>query len=1123
LAAHEARPGGVAVTQPEPPKPEKTLSEPQRFEALRLVQRLFLVLGILATVAAWRLDQAVSTAYRTEWVADKFVQRQEASLFGCEDCWRLPNRAGLWATAIIGAGSILLLLVAAVIFQYRNWNEKGAQHEKGAQRSVFWVSVETGLAVIFQYRNWNEKGAQRSVFFWVKVETGLITALAIADGVVRYVAARGEDASWIAVGTVLNTIALALLALIVIAAAAGSSMSQEGPYTLVERAARFLFRQRVNVLALVLLTAALLFVAQSSGQAIDSIRTWTLFDSAHSTARLGFGIGATLLLSVVIYESAVQLTQVSNRDRDTWRLFPKKAFLRAGLLLLLIGILLVAEGPFGYGLIAIASLGLLLWLLDLPEFARRAAEAKDEAETEKKYDARIAEILAIAPLLLFAATGVAAAIDAALSRGRGNALGPLVPTAIRQPRRFDVPGWKSFMGAAAVGVATAIVFILLDSDFWAAVLALGGCVAVLAYIVWLLHIQPPKEEDPDACCPALSLPIAILVGLGLLVAVHWETFGSTNTIGTLSLVSFALAFWIAILNFFIFGTFHIRPPSALARLGFARLPVLTLVAIAWIAAGAIRPPPTLHEVRLTGRHAIATNQGSEVIPNAPTLSDAFNTWVRAQPEPIGETPDAQQPMPMFLVAAHGGGIRAAYWTALALDCLVGVSTAEFNPLTARTEPGRKATCESRRRTRLEQQAAARRIFLASGVSGGAVGLYAYARQLIAAGWLEDGSWVDDRLGGDFASATVGWAMFHDVTNHWFGLNSHRGGDCALALGSVCFTADRAAIHEQAFDKVWPEGQFPPLLRLAWDLRSSTDEDAQAVARTVPLLITNATVTGGKARGVISAANLGAWPNLDAYDAGRGNFDTHPLAGTVEVVEVACATKDLALSTAALLGSRFPYVSPSGHVSGQCRRSEGQSLEADRGSPCASVRASICEMRLVDGGYAENSGLFTIDALWPSIRQLVVGYNRKHRRKIAPVIVELDNHYQVRLEAQLSASGMKDETTVPLLTAFGARNSMQTFARALAYRLRPPGCTVTISPGLHPGLTAPLGWELSEGARDDLRVGLTRPHPTEVGRGKERVVLDLRRMQLWLGAEGTSAELPPDLTDCIPKEKSPTLP
>src|SRR5260221_5697713 len=125
------------------------------------------------------------------------------------------------------------------------------------------------------------------------------------------------------------------------------------------------------------------------------------------------------------------------------------------------------------------------------------------------------------------------------------------------------------------------------------------------------------------------------------------------------------------------------------------------------------------------------------------------------------------------------------------------------------------------------------------------------------------------------------------------------------------------------------------------------------------------------------------------------------------------------------------------------------------------------MRLVDGGYAENSGLFTIDALWPKLRQLVVAYNTSDPpppRQIAPVIVELDNHYRASEPSEIPGSGTGLETIVPPATGFGAHDAMETYARALAYRLRPRDCTVTISPGLHPGLTAPLGWELSDAAQ-----------------------------------------------------------
>jgi hypothetical protein len=1101
----------------------------------RTVSRFFLVFGVLALAAAWRLDQAVAVGYRTDWVAPRFLQRQQASPFGCQDCWRLPNKAWLWVSALTGAAALLSLLVATILFHLRHWKQNDPQEPNTPQ----------GVRDL-------------TVFFG-----SFAAVLALATAIARYLAASGHGNAFVQADTGLALAALACLALIVVAVAASLPSTISGPYTLVQRIARFLYRQRVNALGLAFLTTALLFLAQTSGQAIDSMRTWGL-DSAHSIARLGFGVGSTLLLSLVIYESAVQLTQVRARNPRARRLpswvrvvasrlravAPSWVWVVAfGCGLIALGIILVAVGPFAYGPIVIGSLVVLLGLLDIPKFEeappspqavpqldaseKTAAEpeATEEetaeesvAEAQKRYDERVAEILAAVPLLLYAVTGVAAAIDAALSGGKRNALGPLVPTIIlagaailmtaeRQPRRFDVPGWRAWAGAVAIVGLASVVLVGFESEVGAAILAFLGCGVALLYSLWLFHIAPPKDEGAtDSCCSALSLPMAIAVGLGTLIAVHWDPFGSTTTLGTLTLVSFALALWLAVLNFFIFSSFHLRPPRALAYIGMRQLPILALVAIAWIGAGWIGSPPTIHEARLVDRDAIAARP-------APTLSDAFKAWVRAQPELSAKARNTQgMPIPMFLVAAHGGGIRAAYWTGLVLDCVVGVSSSGFDlgRLQAGDEPTRQATCHSQRRSPAEQERAERRIFVASGVSGGAVGLYAYARQLLSPGSLGDGSWVGTRLGRDFASPMIGWGLFHDVTNHWLGLNSHRGGDCAWKIGSTCMTADRAAIQEDAFDRAWSEGRFAPLLRLSWDMRSSTNQSLRDVAQTIPLLITNATVTGGKERALVSAANLGTWPNLDAFDPGRGNFDAYPLAGTVEVVDTACAAKDIRLSTAALLGSRFPYVAPSGHLSGRCGQAKGPVPDSDSASACAMLDESICEMRLVDGGYADNSGLFTIDALWPSLRQLVMNFNRQSKRQIAPVILEVDNHYRARLDTELAAGGASAESLVPLLTAFGARNSIETFARALAYRLRPPGCAVTISPGLHPGLTAPLGWELSEGARDDLSDGLIRPHPTEVGTSRYRPVLDLRRLQQWFGAGNEpSAGLSP-LKACIPK-------
>jgi len=1090
----------------------------------RTVSRVFVVFGVLAAVAAWRLDAAVSTAYRTAWVAPRFAKREDIALFGCTNCWRLPSEAWLWADALSGAAALISLVIAAFLFHLRHRPPKTD------------TAADQDSASARDEKRRREQARAGVHHFAIGVACG-VGLLAVAAVVMRQLGTRGHGTGWVTAGSWVQVAGFALTGLIVVAAAAGSPSTESGPYTFVRRVARFLHRQRVNVLGLALLTAAIMFIPQTSAQAIDSIRTWGL-DSAHSIARLGFGVGAVLLLSLVVYEGAVQLTQVSSRDPRIHVMRTRVWFAIGGALVVL-GIVLVAAGPFGWGPIAVGTLVLLLGLLDWPDLEPRRTGVEwteDELEAQRRYDERVAEILAVVPLLLFAATGVAAAIDAALSRGTGRALGPLVPTAIlaviailmtaeRLPSRFDVPKWRESVAAVVIVGVGSLLLIVSSSELVAAIVALVGCTVGLLYAFVVFWVRPPPKSEwtASACCSALSLPMAGAVGFGVFLAVHGNPFGSANTIGTLAVVCLGSAFWLAILNLLVFLTYHLRPPRALGWIGFDRLPIVTLIAIAWIAAGAIRTPPTLHETRLTERQTINAD-GKEVIPGAPTLSEAFDAWIAAQPELAGGGGSSGPPVTMFLVAAHGGGIRAAYWTALALDCIVGISAASFDnaKLAAGDDDTRKATCESTRRTPEQQQAAARRIFVASGVSGGAFGLYAYARQLIAKRSLGDGSWVNKRLARDFASATIGWGLFHDAAAHWFGLNSHRGGACGWKIGARCMTADRAAILEQTFDRAWPDadqGTFAPRLRVTWDMRLSADEKSRNVARTIPLLIMNTTVTGGKARGVVSTANLGSWPMPEAHDPGRGNFDAYPLAGTVEVVEAMCATKDLRLSTAALLAGRFPYVSPAGHISGQCRRSKGGALGADRNSACANAKAAVCEMRLVDGGYAENSGLFTIDALWPSLRQLVTNFNRTSDRDIAPVIVELDNHYQATLDTELAARGTAAESVVPLATAFGARNSMETFARALAYRLRPPGCTVTISPGLHPGLTAPLGWELSKGARDDLQDGLTRPHPTAVGAARYEPVLELRRLQQWLGG-GQTPKLEPTLESCVPLDTTP---
>jgi len=106
-----------------------------------------------------------------------------------------------------------------------------------------------------------------------------------------------------------------------------------------------------------------------------------------------------------------------------------------------------------------------------------------------------------------------------------------------------------------------------------------------------------------------------------------------------------------------------------------------------------------------------------------------------------------------------------------------------------------------------------------------------------------------------------------------------------------------------------------------------------------------------------------------------------------------------LSTAALLAARFPYVTPSGRVPAECGyEGDLRALDKPPDVVCAHPGPNVrCEGRYVDGGYTDNSGLFTLVAVWPSLRALILQHNidaeNRGVRPIAPMIVELDNHYQ----------------------------------------------------------------------------------------------------------------------------------
>ena len=112
-----------------------------------------------------------------------------------------------------------------------------------------------------------------------------------------------------------------------------------------------------------------------------------------------------------------------------------------------------------------------------------------------------------------------------------------------------------------------------------------------------------------------------------------------------------------------------------------------------------------------------------------TSDDLFKTWER---ECLTE--EAPNAVPMIFVAASGGGVRAAYWTALALTNI---------ERQIRAAPIYPAGCSP--------------IIAISGASGGSLGAAVYtANRLTDVPDVE----ISDRLGSDYARAGRGEPGLH---------------------------------------------------------------------------------------------------------------------------------------------------------------------------------------------------------------------------------------------------------------------------------------------------------------------------------------------------------------------------
>ncbi len=235
-----------------------------------------------------------------------------------------------------------------------------------------------------------------------------------------------------------------------------------------------------------------------------------------------------------------------------------------------------------------------------------------------------------------------------------------------------------------------------------------------------------------------------------------------------------------------------------------------------------------------------------------SLDEYFKAWFK---DLADRQPSNARPIPVFIVSAEGGGLRAAYWTAMALAQMED-DTAN-NPLPF-----------------------SRHVIAISGVSGGSVGAALFDASVAsrmaphASGSRREE--IDSMLDQDFLSDTLGAMLFPDLLQRFLPLP---------------ILNDRAVALDQSFERAWKRAHSADPTRFNDSFHELWRKDPYRV----PLLFFNSTVVETGQRAINTPiATLTKDPDpafTDTLSVGR-------LIGT-----------ELPLSTAALLSARFTYVSP----------------------------------------------------------------------------------------------------------------------------------------------------------------------------------------------------------------------
>lgn len=597
-------------------------------------------------------------------------------------------------------------------------------------------------------------------------------------------------------------------------------------------------------------------------------------------------------------------------------------------------------------------------------------------------------------------------------------------------------------------------------------LVIGLGTVVLPWLVAMVVVRvgaarperPPTKQHPKLSASAVpDFPLGswalLLFGLAVFVLLGVRP-GLPAYIGVAATAILALGSMAVMLSA-VALMIQDRPTAEVFRaVGLSRSPLVTILVLTVILVGQLGGRDSIHDVD-RGRPVAAPDE------TRLTMDRSFDAWLATE-EPCLTAVGGRPVRPMLLVAAEGGGIRAAYWTVRGLQAIADTTCGERSAL------------------------------FSAGASGGSVGLtvarFSGTPDAPNAAAAVDA--VKQMAAPEILAQATDGTFVRDLVYGANGVPVPRLGETDPFRWK-----DRARLIEDG----WADA--PGAGGLDWGDRDFLTPSNE-LSPTTGQLILNSSDVKHACRVWVSQVSPGrpvTVPGGASFDPERScDKSPGPGARTIDLFTaygpfVPGADRESCLgqirsATAALLTARFPYVTPSA-VLGPCPAAE----DTDGKAPPYWPRT-----QLVDGGYIENSGLATITDLSDDWLGLVRDHNAKVLAApgsadplVVPIVVFLTNGDHGVVQPAIDSSPVS-EVAVPLQTylrgstALSGNDALLERARAAVelsgfcpgsaaacadLQNHFPSRVVIVDRVTRPEIGAPLGWVMSQASINSMEAAI----------------------------------------------------